>query len=136
MGHGLPYNFMWGIQRVSKEEQAMDQARLADLYEQMLRVMLWEQKQLRLIDEGKVSGFYHSGRGQEAVPVGGCAALREDDYLLYAHRGCGYMIAKGLSMSKLFGDFLANTEGPRGGSERASCTSPGRISASSARAEL
>jgi TPP-dependent pyruvate/acetoin dehydrogenase alpha subunit len=102
---------MWGIQRVSKEEQAMDQARLTDLYEQMLRVMLWEQKQLRLIDEGKVSGFYHSGRGQEAVPVGGCAELREDDYLLYAHRGCGYMIAKGLSMSKLFGDFLANTEG-------------------------
>lgn len=89
----------------------MDQARVADLYEQMLRAMLWEQKLLRLIDEGKVSGFFHAGRGQEAVPVGAIAALRDDDYLLYAHRGCGYMIAKGLPMSKLFGDFLANTEG-------------------------
>lgn len=84
---------------------------LISFYEQMLRIMLWEQGLLRLIDEGKVSGFYHSGRGQEAVPVGGCAALRTDDYILYAHRGCGYMIAKGLALSKLFGDFLANMEG-------------------------
>lgn len=87
------------------------QERLASHYEMMLRAMLWEQRLLRLIDEGKVSGFYHSGRGQEAVPAGAIAALRDDDYLLYAHRGCGYMIAKGLPMSKLFGDFLANTEG-------------------------
>jgi len=41
---------------------------LLGFHEQMLRVMLWEQKLLRLIEEGKVSGFYHSGRGQEAVP--------------------------------------------------------------------
>lgn len=89
----------------------VDTERLSGLYEGMLRAMLWEQKLLRLIDEGKVSGFFHSGRGQEAVPVGAIAALRKDDYLLYAHRGCAYMIAKGLPMSKLFGDFLGTTEG-------------------------
>lgn len=93
------------------KEEFVDAELLSRLYEQMLKVMLWEQRLLRLIDEGKVSGFYHSGRGQEAVPVGACAALREDDYLLYAHRGCGYMIAKGIPLSKLYGDFLANTEG-------------------------
>jgi TPP-dependent pyruvate/acetoin dehydrogenase alpha subunit len=85
--------------------------RLIGFYEQMTRIMLWEQKLLRLIEEGKVSGFYHTGRGQEAVPVGACAALRPDDYIMYAHRGCGYMIAKGLPLSRLFGDFLANVEG-------------------------
>ena len=79
--------------------------------EQMTRIVLWEQKLLRMIEEGRVSGFYHSGRGQEAIPVGACAPLRPDDYIMYAHRGCGYMIAKGLSLSKLFGDFLANTHG-------------------------
>jgi TPP-dependent pyruvate/acetoin dehydrogenase alpha subunit len=84
---------------------------LLGFYEQLVRVMLWEQKLLRLIDEGKISGFYHAGRGQEAVPVGACAALRDDDYIMYAHRGCGYMIAKGLPLSKLFGDFLATMEG-------------------------
>jgi TPP-dependent pyruvate/acetoin dehydrogenase alpha subunit len=85
--------------------------RLIGFYEQMTRIMLWEQKLLRMIEEGKVSGFYHTGRGQEAVPVGACAALRPDDYIMYAHRGCGYMIAKGLPLSRLFGDFLANVEG-------------------------
>ena len=82
-----------------------------NLYQQMIRVQLWEQKLLWFMDEGKVSGFYHSGRGQEAIPVGACASLREDDYIMYAHRGMGYLIAKGLSMEKLFGDFLANTAG-------------------------
>jgi acetoin:2,6-dichlorophenolindophenol oxidoreductase subunit alpha len=82
-----------------------------ELHEQMLRIMLWEQKLLWLIDEGHVSGFYHSGRGQEAIPAGACATLRRDDYIMYAHRGVGYLLAKGLDMDKLFGDFLANTAG-------------------------
>lgn len=86
-----------------------------DLYRQMVRIQKWEQKLLWLIDEGKVSGFYHSGRGQEAVPAGACAVLRPDDYIMYAHRGVGYLIAKGLAMEKLFGDFLANTAGTTGG---------------------
>jgi TPP-dependent pyruvate/acetoin dehydrogenase alpha subunit len=88
---------------------------LVDFYRQMLRIVLWEEKLLRWIDEGKVSGFYHAGRGQEAVAVGGCAALRTDDYLMYDHRGCGQQIAKGLSLEKLYGDFLANTAGTTGG---------------------
>ena len=88
---------------------------LLDFYTQMLRIVLWEQTLLRWIDEGKVSGFYHAGRGQEATAVGGCAALRPDDYLMYDHRGCGQQIAKGLPLEKLYGDFLANTMGTTGG---------------------
>jgi TPP-dependent pyruvate/acetoin dehydrogenase alpha subunit len=84
---------------------------LTRFYEQMVRMMLWEQTLLRLIDEGKVSGFYHAGRGQEAVAVGACANLRDDDYIMYDHRGCGHVIAKGLSLSMLYGDFLATTAG-------------------------
>src|SRR3989304_3119193 len=41
----------------------------------MLGIMVCEQGLLRMIDEGKVSGFYHSGRGQEAVAVGACSGL-------------------------------------------------------------
>lgn len=80
-------------------------------YEQMLRIATWEQKLLRFIDEGKTSGFYHPGRGQEAVAVGACAALRPDDYIMYDHRGCGHLIAKGLPLVKLFGDFLGTVAG-------------------------
>jgi pyruvate dehydrogenase E1 component alpha subunit len=86
-------------------------AQLVGFYEQMLRIMLWEQKLLWLLDEGKVSGFYHAGRGQEAVNVGGCAPLRPDDYIMYGHRGCGHMIAKGLSLKQIYGDFMGNMAG-------------------------
>ena len=89
----------------------VDKEKLVSFYEMMLRIMVWEQGLLRLIDENKVSGFYHPGRGQEAVPTGACAALRDDDYIMYSHRGCGYMIAKGLSMVKMYGDFIANEAG-------------------------
>lgn len=82
-----------------------------DLYEGMVRTQAWEQRLLRMIDEGQVSGFYHSGRGQEAIPIGAVSTVRADDYLLYAHRGMGYLLAKGVGMEKLFGDFLGAAVG-------------------------
>jgi pyruvate dehydrogenase E1 component alpha subunit len=77
-----------------------------DLHEQMLRACLWEQRLLRFIEAGETSGFYHAGRGHEAVAAGACQPLCHDDYLLYDHRGMGHAIAKGIPLSVLFGDFL------------------------------
>ncbi len=81
----------------------------------MLRVSLWEERLFRLIEEGRTSGFYHAGRGQEATAVGSVSALRSDDYLLYNHRGMGQAIAKGVPLDRLFGDFLGMVEGTTGG---------------------
>ena len=85
--------------------------KLLGFYEGMVRVMEFDRTALRLLQEGKVLAGYHSGRGQEAVAVGGCAALRPDDYIMYDHRGCGHVVAKGLSMTAAFGDFMGNVEG-------------------------
>ena len=40
-------------------------------------------------------GATHLSVGQEAVAVGGCSALRPDDYITSCHRGHGHGIAKG-----------------------------------------
>ena len=85
------------------------------LYTQMLRVATWEQRLLRMIEEGLTSGFYHAGRGQEATAVGATLALRRSDYLLYDHRGMGHAIAKGVPIDRLFSDFLGFREGTTGG---------------------
>lgn len=90
---------------------AVSQDILLDLYEKLRRCMLWEQQLLNMHAEGRISGFYHAGRGQEGTQVGAVAALAEQDYLLYAHRGCGYMVARGMSMEALFADFLGYVEG-------------------------
>ena len=94
---------------------AMDSGKLLELYEMMVTIKLWDQTALRLLQEGRVLAGYHSGRGQEAIPAGGVAPLRRDDYLMYAHRGFGYTIAKGMSMTAMFGDLMANTAGSTGG---------------------
>lgn len=82
-----------------------------EMYRQMLRTSLWEQRLLRFIEEGRTFGFFHAGRGQEATAVGAIAALRKDDYLLYDHRGMAQAIAKGVPLDKLFADFLGYKEG-------------------------
>lgn len=84
---------------------------LLDLYEKMYRCAAWEQRLLDFIAEGRISGFYHAGRGQEAAQVGAVAALAPEDYLLYAHRGCGYMVARGMPLEVLYADFLGLLQG-------------------------
>ena len=86
-----------------------------ELYRTMFKAERWEVGLLRMIEEGAVSGFYHAGRGHEGTEVGAVMALRRDDYLLYDHRGCSHMIAKGMDLVDLYGDFLANELGSTGG---------------------
>jgi TPP-dependent pyruvate/acetoin dehydrogenase alpha subunit len=78
----------------------------------MVRIQVWEQRLLRMMADGQVvPGFYHAGRGHEAIAAGACAALRADDFIMYDHRGCGQQIAKGLPLEQAFGDLLENTAG-------------------------
>ena len=84
---------------------------LLSIYSTMFRIRRFDENLIKLIQDGKVSGFYHSGVGQEAIAAGSCAALRDDDYIFYDHRGCNQMVAKGVPLSKLYGDFLGTVEG-------------------------
>lgn len=84
---------------------------LMNLYRMMIKIRQFDENLIRLIQDGKVSGFYHSGIGSEALSAGSIATLRDEDYLFYNHRGCNQKVAKGVPLSKLYGDFLATTEG-------------------------
>ncbi|MFB6124229.1 MAG: thiamine pyrophosphate-dependent dehydrogenase E1 component subunit alpha [Haloferacaceae archaeon] len=60
-----------------------------------------------LFADGEIPGFVHLYVGEEAVAVGACSALDDDDYITSTHRGHGHCIAKGLDpklmMAELFG---------------------------------
>jgi TPP-dependent pyruvate/acetoin dehydrogenase alpha subunit len=84
---------------------------LLRLYREMVKQRTFDQNLIRLLHEGKVSGFYHSGMGQEATGAGTCASLRDDDFVLYDHRGCNQMIAKGVPLDKIYGDFMGRVCG-------------------------
>ena len=75
----------------------LSKEQLIKLYTNLVRARKLDEVTCQGLREGKVLGFFHSGQGEEAVPVGGCTFLREDDYIYAHHRGHGlaYILSKG-----------------------------------------
>ena len=88
---------------------------LLSLYRDVSRIRALELLLKQHIDEHGFDGFWHPGLGQEAVQAGAVSALREDDYLFYAHRGLGYALTKGMSAVTLLADLFGRTGGSVGG---------------------
>ncbi|MBK5220859.1 MAG: thiamine pyrophosphate-dependent dehydrogenase E1 component subunit alpha [Thermoleophilia bacterium] len=86
-----------------------------DLYREVARIRALELLLNRYISEHGFGGFWHPGLGQEGIQAGAVAALRNDDYLFYAHRGLGYALAKGMSPVTLLADLFGKTGGSVGG---------------------
>lgn len=98
---------------------AMSKDRLVRLYEQMCTVRLLEEQLMELLRKGEIAGSVHLCIGQEAVPVGACAALQPDDAVVGTYRGHGWAIARGLPLDELFAELLGRCSslcGGRGGS--------------------
>lgn len=92
---------------------------LAELYEQMLVIRLVEEELLRGVQDGRVTGSTHLCIGQEAIPVGACAALAAEDPVIATYRGHGWAIAKGVPIAELIGEVFgrdSQLNGGRGGS--------------------
>jgi pyruvate dehydrogenase E1 component alpha subunit len=90
---------------------ALDPALLLRIHLTMVRIRQFEQRAIELFMAGELPGFLHSCLGQEAVPAGVCAALREDDYITSTHRGHGHVIAKGLSFDRMMAELYGRTTG-------------------------
>ena len=85
--------------------------RLQDAYRQMLVIRKFEETIRNLYQQGKIRGSFHPCVGQEATAVGGCWALRTDDYMTCTYRGHGQAIAKGLSVRASMAEMLGKVTG-------------------------
>src|SRR5687768_15072 len=85
--------------------------RLQDAYRQMLVIRKFEESIRSLYQQGKIRGSFHPCVGQEATAVGGCWALRKDDYMTCTYRGHGQAIAKGLSVRAAMAEMLGKVTG-------------------------
>ncbi len=61
--------------------------------------------------DGEIPGFVHLYVGEEAVGVGACAALEDDDYITSTHRGHGHCIAKGLDPKPMMAEIYGKRDG-------------------------
>ncbi|MBI3761834.1 MAG: thiamine pyrophosphate-dependent dehydrogenase E1 component subunit alpha [Chloroflexi bacterium] len=92
---------------------------LGGAYRMMALIRAFEERLAKLYAEGALRGSLHLCIGQEATAVGGCAALKPDDYMTCTYRGHGQSLAKGLSVRAAMAELMGKVTGcckGRGGS--------------------
>lgn len=90
---------------------------LLDIYIDLVRPRLIEEKMLILLRQGRVSKWF-SGIGQEAIAVGATLALDADEYIMPLHRNLGVFTARKMPFEKLFLQWQGKKEGFSKGRER------------------
>ena len=98
-------------QAAEQGSSAGDREQWLLMYEQMLKIRLFEEQVNDLYTSAKMPGLAHLYSGQEAVAVGVCQALRRDDYITSTHRGHGHCLAKGASVDRMFAELLGKAAG-------------------------
>ncbi len=86
-------------------------ARWLRMYEQMLKIRIFEDHVNQLYLTARMPGLAHLYSGEEAIAVGVCQALRRDDYITSTHRGHGHCLAKGASVDLMFAELLGKEAG-------------------------
>lgn len=86
-----------------------------EMYRKMLRIREFEIAVKKLYREGVIFGAIHLYIGEEAVAVGVCEALREDDCVTSTHRGHGHLLAKGGDIKKMAAELMGRESGCSGG---------------------
>src|SRR5579859_6493878 len=96
---------------VGSSQQQAERGRWLRMYEQMLKIRLFEEQVNELYTSARMPGLAHLYSGEEAVAVGVCEALRRDDYITSTHRGHGHCLAKGASVDRMFAELLGKEAG-------------------------
>jgi len=77
----------------------------------MMKIRRVEERILDVFAQGKISGFIHVSIGQEAISVGFCSCLRQDDYVSSTHRGHGQALAKGVDLRRFMAEVYGRQDG-------------------------
>ena len=92
----------------------MNKDTLLWMYQTMVTIRRFEEQSRREADAGKLRGM-HSSIGQEAVPTGISAHLRDDDFVLGTHRSHHHCIAKGVNINEMMAELLGKSTGTNNG---------------------
>lgn len=93
------------------EAEAIDPEQWIHIYEQMVKIRIFEENANQLYLSAKMPGLTHMYIGEEAVAVGVCEALQRADYITSTHRGHGHCLAKGAELKPMFAELLGKEAG-------------------------
>ncbi|RVQ66572.1 thiamine pyrophosphate-dependent dehydrogenase E1 component subunit alpha [Croceicoccus ponticola] len=84
---------------------------LLQAYRRMKTIRAFEELLHDEIQTGEIAGFTHLYCGQEAVAVGVCEHLSDDDKIVSTHRGHGHCLAKGCDVEGMMKEIWGSREG-------------------------
>ena len=90
---------------------AIGKETLLRLYRQMVAIRLFEERVNDLYTRALMPGLAHLYIGEEAIAVGVCEALTNEDYITSTHRGHGHCLAKGADPKLMFAELLGKEIG-------------------------
>ena len=99
------------------DHKNIDQNILKEIYKNILKPRMIEEKMLVLLRQGKISKWF-SGIGQEAISVGTTMALKSEEYILPMHRNLGVFTSRGIPLNRLFAQFQGKMSGFTKGRDR------------------
>ena len=88
-----------------------DKSLLMEMLRRMVRIRFFEERVIQMVERGEIVGAAHSYIGEEAVAVGTCLALRDDDWMTGNHRSHGHPIAKGGDVKRAMAELLGKATG-------------------------
>lgn len=89
----------------------LSEQEVIELYRDMARIRLFEDKVQEVFAKGLVFGTTHLCQGQEAVSVGAMKALGPGDYITYTYRGHGQCLARGMNPADMFAELFGRSTG-------------------------
>src|SRR5437764_3756102 len=84
---------------------------MIELLRAMWRIRVFEERVGELTRANEVHGLVHLSIGQEAVAVGVCSQLRDDDPVYSGHRAHGHALAKGAPMARVMAELMGRDGG-------------------------
>ena len=89
----------------------LDRDALLGMYERMMEIRVFEDLAGKNFAAGLIPGFVHLYAGEEAVAVGICSQLNDNDYITSNHRGHGHCIAKGVDIPGMVAELMGKSTG-------------------------
>ncbi|MET1249871.1 thiamine pyrophosphate-dependent dehydrogenase E1 component subunit alpha [Sporolactobacillus sp. STCC-11] len=116
--------------QVAAKDMTVEKAKW--IYTKMQEIRQFETAVHDIFAKGEIPGFVHLYAGEEAVAVGVCAHLTDDDSITSTHRGHGHCIAKGCDLNGMMAEIYGRATGlckGKGGSMHIADVSKGMLGA-------